>query len=68
MRVAQVPAGTIIPIVNDARDVKELAFLAVSGGVSVPPFVIEQTADIVTRFVAQNFIAKERFQALGFSL
>jgi hypothetical protein len=68
MRVAPVRAGSIDPAVTDAIDVTRLANVAVERKLSVPSSVIQQTMEIVIRFIARHSFCTADFQALGYSV
>jgi hypothetical protein len=54
MRVVPVRAGSIDPAVTDAIDVTRLANVAVERKLSIPSSVIQQTMEIVIRFIARQ--------------
>jgi hypothetical protein len=54
MRVVPVRAGSIDPAVTDAIDVTRLANVAVERKLSIPSSVIQQTMEIVIRFIARH--------------
>lgn len=68
MRVAPVRAGSIDPAETDAIDVTRLADLVVERKLSIPSFVIQETVEIMTRFIARHPDCKANFQALGYSV
>lgn len=65
-RVAPFRSGTVDPAHKDSSDVQSLVQLAAERNLSIPSCVIEETVEIVTRFIVQHSESRSDFQTLGF--